>query len=502
MHRLIICRAIGGLLLMLGAIYAVPVAVAWTSAEDAVPWLVGGLTTLIIGGTLLWLGRRARPENLGLREGLATTCLAWVACSATAAIGPWVAVDGLPYLDAWFEMLSGFTTTGSSIFGGWDDGQGGQGGIAIGDLGHAVLAWRATSQLLGGIGIVVISLALLPVLASGSGYQLYRSEVSGIEADRLAPRVIDTARILVGFYLLLFGGTILALRAVGVEWFPAACHAASAISTGGFSTYDDSVTGLRNQAAEWVLIAAMLAGGVNFALLIRALRGRFGRLWASEELRLFLGIIVVAWIALLLLVGWQQGAYAGRSCDLVRDTLFQTVSTATSTGFATGFDAVPGGWEGWLPSAQLVLLLLMIGGACAGSTTGGLKLVRVIVLVKLLRREIRRHGEPNRLTPVMLDGRPVADGQLLHVAGFVMAFAVSWIAGTLALALCGLPLGSAASGALTCLANNGPGIDAIGVAHNFGPLPVAAKLICMALMLLGRLEFFGVLMVCSRRHWR
>ncbi|MBA2479744.1 MAG: TrkH family potassium uptake protein, partial [Planctomycetes bacterium] len=436
-----------------------------------------------------------------LREGLAITTLTWTAGSALTAIGLWLDVDGLSFLDAWFEMISGLTTTGSTIFGGWRDEAGVAHGTAIAHLTHASLAWRALAQFLGGIGIVVMSVAVLPLMVSGSGYQLYRSEITGIDSSRLAPRVISTARILVGYYALLAAVAALALWLAGVSGFDAVCHAAAAISTGGFSNYDDSVTGLRNHGAEWILIATMVVGGLNFALLIPALSGRPQRLWRSGEVRLYLAIILVAWALLTVLVGVNHVAYRERADDLVRDTLFQVVSIITTTGFATGSDVVAGGWEAWAPSAQVVLLLLMVGGACAGSTSGGAKLVRVMVMGKLLRREIRRHSEPTRLTPIMLDGRPLGDAQVLHVCGFFAAYLVSWVAGTLALVMTGVALPEAASGALTCLSNVGPGVGGIGSGHNFGELSDPAKSICMALMLLGRLEFFGVLMTCTPRNW-
>jgi trk system potassium uptake protein len=502
MHRLVIFRALGGLLVLLGLIAALPLLVAVHYGEPQAPWLWTMASGIGCGTGLILAARRAKPENLGLREGLAITTLAWVLGSAMAAIGLWLDVPGLSYLDAWFEMLSGMTTTGATVFGGWQDAQGVHHGTAIAALTHAALAWRAIAQLLGGVGIVVLSLALLPLLASGAGYQLYRSEITGIDSSRLAPRVISTARILVGFYLLIAACTALALWLAGVSPFDALCHAACAISTGGFSTYDDSVTGLQNHVAEWILIAAMGVGGLNFALVITALRGHPMRLWRSDEVRLYLAMILLAWLTLLVLVGIHHAAYLNRPADLVRDTLFQVVSVITSTGFVTGSDVTPGGWESWFPSAQLVLLLLMVGGACAGSTAGGVKLVRLVVMAKLVRREVRRHGEPARITPIILDGRPLGDAQLLHVGGFLAAYVISWAAGTLSLGLLGMPLSDAASGALTCLSNIGPGVGTIGSGHNFGELSPAAKGVCMALMLLGRLEFFGVLMTCSLNNWR
>ncbi len=495
-------RAIGGLLVALGGVVFIPLLVAVYYHEALAPWIWTMVVSMGSGLVLLITSRRARTENLGLREGLAITTLTWVIGSAVGSIGLWLDVRDLSFVDAWFEILSGLTTTGATVFGGWDDASGIHHGTNITALTHASLAWRSLSQYLGGIGIVVLSLALLPLLTSGTGYQLYRSEITGIDAGRLAPRIISTARILVGFYLLLGVGAAFALWLVGVAPFDAFCHAASGISTGGFSTYDNSVTGLHNHAAEWALIVIMGVGGLNFALIITALRGHPQRLWRSEEVRLYLIIILIGWLTLMAVVTNSHDVYRERPSDMVRDTLFQTVSMMTSTGFVSGSDVVQGGWESWVPPAQFVLLLLMVAGACAGSTAGGAKLVRVMVIAKLLRREVRRHGEPARITPIAIDGKALGDAQLLHVGGFFAAYALSWVVGSLALCFLGLPLAEAASGALTCLSNVGPGVGEIGSGHNFGQLSPAAKGVCMLLMLLGRLEFFGVLMTCSLRHWR
>lgn len=501
MHHLIVLRAIGGLLALLALGACVPLLVAILYREPTAPWLWTMATGLAVGLALLLTSRRADPASLGLREGLAITTITWVAGSALAAIGLWLDVDGLPFLDAWFEMLSGLTTAGATIFGGWSDADGVAHGTRIADLSHGTLAWRALAHFLGGIGIVVMSVALLPLVGSGSGFQLYRSEITGIDSSRLAPRVVSTARILVGYYLLIAAVVTVALWLAGVSAFDAWCHAVSAISTGGFANYDDSISGLRNHAAEWILIATMVVGGLNFALLISALRGHPGRLWRSAEVRLYLSLIVVAFAVMTVLVGVNHAAYRERLPDLVRDSLFQVVSVITSTGFSSGMDVVPGGWEAWAPSAQVVMLLLMVGGACAGSTSGGAKLVRMMVLAKLLRREVRRHVEPARLSPIMLDGRPIGDAQVLHVFGFFVAFAASWAAGTLGLVMTGVPLETAGCGALACLANVGPALGELGAGHNFGGLSDPAKGICMALMLLGRLEFLGVLITLTPRTW-
>ncbi len=218
--------------------------------------------------------------------------------------------------------------------------------------------------------------------------------------------------------------------------------------------------------------------------------------------RLYLAILLCAWLWLFVLVGIHHPTYEGHAADLARDTLFQAVSVFTTTGFATGSDTGPGGWESWPPSAQMILLLLMASGGCAGSTSGGAMLVRMLVMAKLIRREVRRHGEPARISPITIDGRALGDDQILHVGGFLAAYVFLLAAGTLALGLTGLPLADAGSGALTCIANAGSGVGSVGSGHNFGALSPVAKVVCMALMLLGRLEFFGVLITASPRHWR
>jgi trk system potassium uptake protein TrkH len=502
MHRPIIFRAVGSLISALGCLALLPLLVAMHYHEPLRPWLSTMAAGIGGGLGLVVAARHAVSDHLGLREGLTITCLTWALGSAMAAIGIWMDVPDLPFIDAWFEMVSGLTTTGSTIFGGWRDAHGIDHGTTLATLTHASLAWRAAAQMLGGIGIVMLSIALLPQLSNGAGYQLYRSEISGIDSSRLAPRLIDTARILLGYYLAIICATALALAVVGVEPFVACCHATAAVSTGGFSTFDDSVTGLHNHGAEWILIAAMLVGGLNFSLVITALRGRPLALWRSEEVRLYLIMLLGAWAMLILIVGIHHPIYQDRPGDLARDTLFQATTSITSTGFASGLDTVPGGWENWVPSAQLVLLMLIASGACAGSTSGGLKLVRILVMARLIRREVRRHGEPARISPITIDGRVISDDQILHVGGFIAAYVLFWVSGTLALGLLGQPLADAASGALTCLSNAGSGVGGIGSGHNFGALDPVAKAVCMMLMLLGRLEFFGVLIACSPRHWR
>ncbi|MHC5067654.1 MAG: TrkH family potassium uptake protein, partial [Planctomycetota bacterium] len=303
----IIAKALGALLLLLVAAGALPlIADAW-AGQPITPWLVMLAAYTGIGGGLLWIGRRSDPSHMGIREGIAVTALIWLLASFIAGFSIELSTSA-SLVDGWFESMSGFTTTGSSVFGG---------DRPIEELTPGVLLWRALMQWMGGIGIVVISLALLPLLVGGSGFQVYRAEVPGIDADRLAPRIRDTARILFGFYLLLTGLVFISLLACGIGGFDAACHALTTVATGGFSTFDNSIEGLNSAAAEWVVIGGMLAAGINFGLLIQALRGRPLRVWQSPETRLYLLLIGGSWLLLTLIVG--LGAAADGSSPVYHD---------------------------------------------------------------------------------------------------------------------------------------------------------------------------------------
>ncbi|MFW5750080.1 MAG: TrkH family potassium uptake protein [Planctomycetota bacterium] len=491
----IIARALGALLWLLAATGIAPLLMDWSSGEPLRPWTVMLVVAVGLGAILLLLGRRGSANDLHVREGMAITTLTWLVFSLVAGLGIHLAAPPASYIHGWFEAMSGFTTTGSTIFG--DPGF-----LRIEELTPGLKLWRSIIQWMGGIGIVVISLSVLPMLMGASGFQMYRAEVPGLDKDRLAPRIADTARILVSFYLALSASVVVALMLCGVSLFDAVCHTFTCVSTGGFSPYDDSIEGLGSVAAEWVLLIAMLASGINFGLILLALRGRLRRFWRSSELRLYLGLIVAAWVLLIAVLAAQPGIYVGQAHDLIRDAGFQTVSMATTTGFGTGYDTVPAAWDAWPAVAQLVLLFLMIGGACSGSTAGGMKMVRYIVAWRGARRELRRYTEPARLTPISLDGAPLRDPVVTRVGAFIAIYAVSWAVGTLLIALGGNSAEVAASASLSALSNIGPGLGTIGPAENYRSIGEPSQVVCLCLMLLGRLEFFGVLATLWPQNWR
>lgn len=493
----IIAKVLGFLTLGLAAIGIVPLltAIGAGDARGPWPWLAMIATALSTAALLLVAGRRAEADDLSIREGIAITSLVWIIGSLIGAIGLRLATPQITVVEAWFESMSGFTTTGSTIMGE---------NVLISELGKGVLIWRAIMQWLGGLGIVVISLSLLPLITGGGGFSLYRAEVPGITNERLAPRIADTARQLVLFYSATTLVITLALIASGSSVFSAVCHAMSAISTGGFSPYNDSIDGLQSAAAEWILVVAMLLGGLNFALILAALRGKPLRIWQNTESRVFLYLLLVVSLVVAGVVHYQSTIYDHSIHDLLRHSIFNTVSTATSTGYAVGYHEAPGGagWAAWPVGAQGLLLMVMVIGGCTGGTGGGSKVIRWVVAWKALRGELRRAVEPNRLTAVTIDGKPLNDRVLLQIGSFLVIMILSWAFGALLMTILGHDFATAMGAAITCLTNNGPGFGEVAVDQNFSSLGSVSQIICIALMLIGRLEFFGIIALCSWRHWR
>jgi len=495
----IVAKILGYLLACMTSVGLVPLGMSWLDHQGnphgTAPWLAmigAGWGTAAL---LVWIGRRGRPEELAIREGLAVTTCFWVVSSLIAGLGIYLATPReLGPLACWFEAVSGLTTTGATIFGET---------VSVEGLDNSLLLWRSLLQWMGGIGIVVMSLTLLPLLTGGGGYQLYRAEVPGITTDRLAPRIADTARLLLQFYVAFTLVVAVALTACGADVFPAINHALTTVATGGFSTFDDSIEGFESSAAEWVTIAGMLLGGLNFGLLLAAIHGRPGRLLRSVEARIYLwlfALLATVVAATLALDGGYQDLHA-----MIRDACFQTASLLSSTGYATGHDVGAysyQSWESWPTVAVMCLVFLMIFGGCTGSTAGGFKLARLLVLVRSAQRELRLYREPARVAQVRLGGRVLHDRLVLQVGAFAFLWLATWAAGTLALALCGHEFVTCAGASLSFTSNMGPGLGEVGPSDNYLVLGPVGHAIGSVLMILGRLEFFGVLLVIAPSSWR
>lgn len=505
-----VLSTLGALVSFLGLALLLPMAVGLLYGEAA--WWSFGLSALLafsLGGTAWYFlgGPHQSDQDLGVREGFAIVALAWFVLSLIGALPFVLGTDGwlvnpvLPtYTDAFFETMSGFTTTGATVFMG-------EYTSSIEVIPNAHVFWRSLTHWLGGMGIIVLTLAILPILGVG-GMQLFKAEVPGPSADKLTPRVRETAKRL---WLTYVGITIvevfLLLPEIGL--FSAVNHAFSTMATGGFSPLDESVGGFNSAYVEWVICVFMFLAGVNFALHYRLFSGRETTVFRDTGLRVYTGIILVATtlitVALwaptaefLPAVGMVEVAFEGHASFLValREATFQALAIITTTGFATA------DYELWPPLAIGVIFLLFFSGGMAGSTGGGIKTVRHILLVKNSYTEIKQLIHPRAILPVRHNGSVVPDDVMRNVISFVVLYFALSVVGTAVMALLGLDLLSALGATLACVGNIGPAWGTFGPAENYAHVPLVGKWVLAFLMMAGRLEIFTVLILFVPTFWR
>ncbi len=461
---------------------------------------------LAVGGGLRLWGRRRRADRVQASDGFAVAALGWLLMAALGAL-PYLFIRGgfgLGAVEALFESMSGFTTTGSSVFG-TPLADGGFGLIET--LPRALLFWRSLTHWVGGMGIVVLVLAVLPALRAG-GYQLFQAELPGPTAERLQPRIRETAAILWGVYFLLSAAETLLLWLGGMPLFDALCHTFATMATGGFSTKDASIghyarTGHPAAAYfEAVVIVFMFLAGCNFLLHYRAIRGFFSGYSRSAEFRQYAAMLGGATLLFAVLL-WTGGYLP--IAEALRTSLFQVVSITTTTGFATADT------NAWPVLCRLGLLALMFAGGCAGSTGGGLKQVRVYVALKYALRELRRLLRPQMVNPLRVDRVTLEERLVANILGL----AVLWIGlfvvtSLLVLLLLPAPapgesdtqIVTAVSAVAACQNNIGPGFGRVGAAANYAWMPPAPKAVLVLSMLFGRLEVYSVLVVLLPLAWR
>jgi trk system potassium uptake protein TrkH len=480
MNLTLTLRILGALLLYLAGTLLLPIPFSLYYQDGAATsFLFSALTTASCGGMLFYFCR-SRKE-LSLREGFAVVCFGWTLFALFGALPYIYSGATLSPLDAVFETMSGFTTTGSTIF------------TDIEALPESILFWRALTQWLGGMGIIVLSLAILPMLGVG-GMQLFKAEVPGPTADRLKPRIQDTAKLLWGVYLLLTALETLLLMLGGMTFFDALCHSFATLATGGFSTRNASVAAYNSAYIEWVVVLFMFLAGVNFTLHLQALRGRLTDFTKNEELRFYSWMTCGA-IGLLMIFNMSSATYTGL-IESLRYSTFQVVSILTTTGFATA------DYELWPVVTQYILIMLMFIGGCAGSTGGGMKVARVLLLFKHAQVQIFRLIHPRAVRLVKLGKRPVDNEVLAGVLGFFALYIGIFIAASLLLAASGMDLVSGGAAAIACLSNIGPGLGSVGPVDNFAQVPAFAKAVLVVCMLMGRLELFTVLVLFFPSFWR
>jgi len=444
-------------------------------------WLVfaaAAAVTLFVGVSVI-LTTRSPLGHFSLRQAFLMTNLAWLVIATFGALPFHFSELELSFVDSFFESMSGVTTTGSTIIVGLDHAPPG------------ILLWRAILQWLGGIGIIVMAVAVLPILQVG-GMQLFR--VEAFDADKVLPRAAQIAGGISIVYVFLTGLAALILWSLGLSGFDAVAHAMTSIATGGFSTHDDSIGYYNSAAVDWAICGFMLLGSLPFVLYLRAFRGNLAVLFRDSQVRWFL--IVVAG-AVVLITWWLWRNDVLPPLDALRYGAFNVISVMTGTGYATAeFDR----WGGF--SMSLMFVLMFVGG-CAGSTTCGIKIFRFQVLYATAKAQLKRLIQPNGVFIPYYNHRPIPEQVSLSVMGFFFLFTASFALLAVALGFLGLDFITAVSGAASAIANVGPGLgDVIGPDRNYSSLPAEAKWLLSAGMLLGRLELFTVLVLLSRSFWR
>lgn len=471
---------IGVLLATLGCAMLLPALIDLAmGSEDWIVFFASSIITVFIGVTM-WVTCRGGGAILGRREAFVLTAGIWVVAATFAALPlAWSRLE-LSYTDAFFEAMSGLTTTGSTVIVGLDNAPPG------------ILFWRALLQWLGGLGIVVMAVAVLPMLQIG-GMQLFKAEAFDTP-EKILPRAAQISGSLTGVFVFITLGCTISYYVAGMSLLDAAMHAMTTVATGGFSSKDASIGHFASPAIEWIGIVFMIAGSLPFLLYVRALQGDPARLWRDDQVRAFFGILLflsaLAWAA-----ETQGTAYDG--LVRVREALFNMTSVMTGTGYySTDYGT-------WGPLAVGVFLTATFIGGCAGSTSCGIKVFRVVILLEDLRQHVRRVVYPSGVFVKRYNDRPLPDNVSAAVLSFLWLFFVSFVLLSIALSLTGLDAITAISGAATAISNVGPGLGPeIGPIGNFSGLPDTAKWLLALGMLVGRLEVFTVLVLFFPAFWR
>ncbi len=479
----LLMRIMGWLLMIEAGFLIFPAVTSLAYGED--DWLPFAGTTALTASAGLLLAFRSRPTSLhmGKRDGFLLTALVWVVFSLFGLIPFLFCSHHLSFSDAFFEAMSGFTTTGASVIN------------SVSEMSHGIHLWRAIMQWIGGMGIILFTLAVIPMLNHSGGMQMFNAEVTGITHDKIRPRISQTAKSLWFIYLSLTLLLILLLWAGPMSLFESVCHAFGAISTGGYSSNSSGIAAWHDSVyIKSVLILFMFLGGVNFGLMFKTLQGNFSALRKNDVFRVYVSIIAIM-LALFALAILIRGQYDGWQSVTI-DPLFQIVSTITSTGFTVN------NFESWGPFVLALTFVMMFFGACAGSTSGGAKIDRILYLFKNADNELYRCLYPNSILSVKVNDRVVNPDLVSKVIAFLCIYMLLTVGGGLALTLFDVPIVDAFFSSFSCLSNTGLGAGVTGYGNNYDILPDAAKWILSSLMLIGRLEIFTVLVLLTPAFWR
>ena len=482
LNWLMLLKVTGWLLMIEGAFMLAPMGTCLAYGED--DWTIFALSaavTAVCGFAMTCI--RTSHHAMGRREGFLLTASVWIWFSLFGMLPFIFCRDGFSFTDAFFEAMSGFTTTGASLVG------------SHAHLSYGINIWHAMMQWIGGMGIILFTLAVIPMLNSAGGMQMFNAEVTGITHDKVRPRISSTAKALWGTYMALTALLFGVLWAGPMDLYDSACYALSTISTGGFVGTSHTLAYYGSDYVYMVITVFMFAGGVNFTLIFKSLTNGVKSFWHNEVFRVYVYAILLMYALIVIQIAhepeepltWQA---------LTVYPLFHVVSIITSTGFESGCFV----W--WTPMVIGLTILMMFSGACAGSTTGGAKIDRLLFMTKYLRNEIYRCVRPNAVLSVRIDGRVRSPEIVGKVTAFLCLYVVIIFTGGLVLMAMDMPLLDALFSAFSCMSNTGLGADITGYGSNFSILPDAGKWVLSALMLIGRLEIFTILILFTRPFWK
>ncbi len=480
MNKRLVLRLLGAILLIEALAMAPSLAISFLYGDGDALALLSSMALLAALGFPAWRFAHPREQNLRAREGFLVVALSWVLLSAFGAL-PFVISGLIPnYIDAFFEAVSGFTTTGATLMGNFDG------------LPRGVMFWRSFTHWIGGMGVLVLTLALLPQMTGRSSH-LVRAESPGPSLSKIVPKMGDTAKILYLIYGALTVIELAALIIAGMSPYDAAIHAMGTAGTGGFSNYGSSVGAFDSAVIDAIITFFMVLFGINFALFYRVLVGGWRDALRSEELHWYLALFAGSTLFVSLMILPQYGTFL----NALRYGSFQVATIMSTTGYATA------DFNLWPQAVKALIVVLMFIGSCAGSTAGGIKVVRVGILCKLGCREVRRTFQPRKVQVVRFEGKGVEENRLTQVSAFFFVYVLLVLAGMFLVSLEGLyDLETNFTAVLTCISNVGPGLGHVGPVENFSGYGPFAKVVLSLLMLAGRLELFPILVLFHPSAWR
>ncbi len=485
----LILAVLARLNLFVGLAMLAPIIFAWQDAHrDLVPISIAmGITLAISGGVSLFF--RSSKGDISHREGMMIVALGWATAGFFGALPFFIAkifgpmnVENL--INSYFESISGFTTTGASVLGAT---------VSIESLSRGILFWRSLTHWLGGMGIIVLAVAILPYLGVG-GMQLFHAEAPGPTKEKLRPRIRETAATLWLVYVMLSAVETFLLMLAGMSLFDALCHTFGTMATGGFSTRNASVGAFHSGTIDLIIIVFMFLAGANFSLHYLALTGKLKTYWRNSEFRYYFGIVIAAVFALSAVL-YLSGTYTS-IIDSIRYGAFQSISIMTTTGFATA------DFELWPIVLQLMLLTFMFIGGCAGSTGGSIKIVRIVLLFKYAYRELFRLVHPRAFASVKFGGKVVHKDILESIGGFFVLYMCIFVISSIIIAGMGMDLITSLSSVAATLGNIGPGLGIVGPTEHYFAIPLLGKVLLIFCMILGRLEIYTVLILLVPEFWK